>query len=162
MELLPDTPRRSLHVVKLTQTQALGERLGQAAQPGDLILLTGNLGAGKTALTQGIARGLGIIATVNSPTFTVLKEYHGGRLPLYHFDLYRLDTPDEIWDLGFGDYFAGDGVSVVEWAERAADAWTQDYVWLALTATGKHAREITLAAQGERGRDLLLDLESAP
>lgn len=137
-------------------THALGQRLGHAAAPGDLILLTGPLGSGKTALTQGIGAALGVMEPVNSPTFTVLKEHHSGRLPLYHFDLYRLDDPEEMWALGFEDYFSGAGVCVVEWAERAAEAW-QDraWLWLNLALTGATARRITGRAQGERGRILL-------
>ena len=105
------------------QTRLLGERLGGLLQAGDVVLLHGTLGAGKTALTQGIGRGLGVTETVNSPTFTLLKE-HAGRLPLYHFDLYRLDDPAEVETLGFEQYFEGDGVCVVEWAERGeAEDW---------------------------------------
>jgi tRNA threonylcarbamoyladenosine biosynthesis protein TsaE len=137
-------------------TRALGQRLGHAAAPGDLILLSGPLGSGKTALTQGIGAALGVREPVNSPTFTVLKEHHSGRLPLYHFDLYRIDDPAELWALGFEDYFSGAGVCVVEWAERAADAWEdRAWLWLDLAVTGQTARRITGHAQGARGRALL-------
>src|SRR3954451_4316317 len=99
------------------RTRALGRALGELARAGDVVLLEGELGAGKTAFTQGIGSGLCVSATIYSPTFTILKEYEG-RLPLYHFDLYRLDEPDELYELGFEDYFRGEGVCVVEWAER--------------------------------------------
>lgn len=102
----------------LAQTQRLGARLGALLQPGDVLLLRGPLGGGKTSFTQGVASGLDITATVNSPTFVLAREYHG-RLPLYHMDFYRLDRPAEPLELGFEEYFYGDGVAVVEWPERA-------------------------------------------
>src|SRR5215468_5030169 len=104
----------TLMSASVERTRALGRALGELAQAGDVVLLEGALGAGKTAFTQGIGLGLGVAATINSPTFTILKEYEG-RQPLYHFDLYRLDEPDELYELGFEDYFRGDGVCVVEW-----------------------------------------------
>ncbi len=140
------------------RTRALGERMGRHAPPGALILLTGDLGAGKTALTQGIARGLGLSETINSPTFTLLKEHRGGRLPLFHFDLYRLSDPDEMWALGFDDYFAGPGVVVVEWPERAPDAWGDDWLWATIASTGPTTRAIALRARGQRSRVLLAAL----
>lgn len=153
--MLPFPPVRTLELGSLAQTRSRGARLAAAAQAGDIILLSGGLGAGKTALTQAIARGLGIAETVNSPTFTLLKEHHAGRLPLYHFDLYRLDDPEELWSLGFEDYFTGNGLCVVEWAERAPEAWIGDWLWGELTATGRTQRQMALAAQGARGRALL-------
>ncbi len=144
-----------LDINGLRQTRALGERLGHAAAPGDLILLTGPLGSGKTALTQGIAAGLDCADVINSPTFTLLKEHPNGRIPLYHFDLYRLEDPAEIWALGFEDYFSGAGLSVVEWAERAPAAWPADWLWLALSVTGTSTRRIDCCARGARGQFLL-------
>src|SRR5699024_10014665 len=96
------------------ETTRLGERLALLVKPGDVITLEGDLGAGKTAFTKGIARGLGVKRTVSSPTFTIIKEYKG-ELPFYHMDVYRLEHSDE--DIGFAEYFNGDGVSVVEWAQ---------------------------------------------
>lgn len=136
-------------------TQTIGERLGHLTRPGDLILLNGDLGAGKTALTQGIARGLEITTIVNSPTFTLLKEYHGGRLPLYHFDLYRIETPEELDALGFERYFAGDGLAVVEWADRVPSMWQDDYLSLRLVVMGPRLRSIEACAHGERSLALL-------
>lgn len=153
--MLPVPPARTLTLGSLAHTRSLGERLALAAQPGDIILLSGDLGAGKTALTQAIARGLGIAATVNSPTFTLLKEHGEGRLPLYHFDLYRLDDPEELWSLGFEEYFTGNGLCVVEWAERAPAAWTSDWLWGELAATGPTQRRLALAMHGARGQALL-------
>ncbi|MDQ7041731.1 MAG: tRNA (adenosine(37)-N6)-threonylcarbamoyltransferase complex ATPase subunit type 1 TsaE [Rhodothermus sp.] len=100
-------------------TLTLGRRLAKHLGPGDVVALYGDLGTGKTQLVKGIAAGLGIPETaVSSPTFTLVHEYRGGRLPLYHFDAYRLRTLEEFYDLGYEEYFYGDGVSVVEWADR--------------------------------------------
>ncbi len=134
-------------------TLRLGERLGRAAASGDLILLRGDLGAGKTTLTQGIARGLGITGAVNSPTFTLIKEY-AGRLPLFHIDLYRLDDLAEIEALGIEDYLDRGGVSVVEWAERGEPLWPADWLRLDLRVEGAHARRLVISHLGERGRAL--------
>ena len=94
-----------------------GIRLGREAHPGQVIALTGDLGAGKTTLTKAIARGLGISETVTSPTFTIVKEYRSGRLPLFHFDVYRIGDVEEMYELGYEEYFFGDGVCVIEWAD---------------------------------------------
>ena len=104
------------------ETEALGERLAARLQPGDVIAYTGDLGAGKTAFTRGLARGLGVAGRVTSPTFTIVNEYEGGRLPLFHFDLYRMDSPEELFDIGWEDYLARGGVCAVEWSENVADA----------------------------------------
>jgi len=104
------------------ETEELGERLGRALSPGDVVAFTGDLGAGKTAFTRGIARGLGIPERVTSPTFTIVNEYEGGRLPLFHFDMYRLGDPEELFDIGWEDYLARGGVCAVEWSENVADA----------------------------------------
>src|SRR5579884_1447229 len=161
MTTQPEDVTLTLHTSSAAQTQALGERIGRMAAEGALILLSGELGSGKTALTQGIARGLDIATTVNSPTFTLLKEHHGGRLPLYHFDLYRLSDPDEMWSLGFDDYFAGDGVCVVEWADRAADAWSGEWLWLHLADMGDEEREIRCEARGQWAREVVRVLAEA-
>ncbi len=102
-------------------TEALGERFGRVAQRGWVILLSGDLGAGKTQFVRGVARGLGISGRVHSPTFTLVNEYGGGRLPLFHLDLYRLETSEQLFSAGIEDYLTPDGVSVMEWAERLAD-----------------------------------------
>ena len=100
------------------ETEALGARLARALEPGAVVAFTGDLGAGKTAFVRGLARGLGIRDRVTSPTFTVVNEYEGGRLPLFHFDLYRLGCADELFDIGWEDYLARGGVCAVEWSER--------------------------------------------
>lgn len=135
------------------ETHRIGARLGAACQPGDLILLEGGLGAGKTALAQGIGQGLGVSTTINSPTFTLVKEYRG-RLPFYHFDLYRLEDVDAVIELGIEDYLTGDGVCVVEWAERAAPLWPDEGLRIRFSVTGPHARRLRLEAAGPRGAAL--------
>lgn len=102
------------------ETEALGESWGRGAEPGLVIALSGDLGAGKTQLVKGLARGLGVSARVHSPTFTLVNEYGGGRLRLFHLDLYRLETPEQIHGAGIEEFLQPDGVTVIEWAERLA------------------------------------------
>jgi len=113
------------------ETQQVGRVIGQAAQPGDVYLLTGPLGAGKTCLTQGIAQGLGVDGYVRSPTF-VLKTQYRGRLTLHHMDLYRIENSLEAWDIGLEEQLGDDGVCVVEWADRAEELFSQDCLWVYL------------------------------
>lgn len=101
------------------ETEALGRRLGEKLTPGSLVAYTGDLGAGKTAFTRGLARGLGVTERVTSPTFNIVNEYEGGRLPLFHFDLYRLGGEEELFDIGWEDYLTRGGVCAVEWSENA-------------------------------------------
>ena len=110
------------------ETEALGARLGAELAPGTVIAFTGDLGAGKTAFTRGLARGLGVPDRVTSPTFTIVNEYEGGRLPLFHFDMYRLSSSDELFDIGWEDYLARGGVCAVEWSENVAGAIEPDAV----------------------------------
>lgn len=105
-----------------------GRQLGAEAQPGLIIALTGDLGTGKTTLTKAIADGLGVTETITSPTFNIVKEYESGRLPLYHFDVYRIADPDEMYELGYEEYFFGEGVCVVEWAELIEDMIPEEAV----------------------------------
>jgi len=98
------------------ETYALGKSLGEAAKPGDVICLNGDLGVGKTVFTQGFAAGLAIAEPVNSPTFTIVQEYHDGRIPLYHFDVYRIGDISEMDEVGYEDYFFGEGVCLIEWS----------------------------------------------
>ena len=100
-----------------TDTRAFGESLGREAVPGTVYTLTGDLGVGKTVFTQGFAKGLGVTEHVNSPTFTIVQEYEDGRLPFYHFDVYRIGDIEEMDEIGYEDYFYGDGVCLIEWAE---------------------------------------------
>ena len=110
------------------ETERLGQRLGRLAQPGMVIAYTGDLGAGKTAFTRGLARGLGITERITSPTFTIVDEHLEGRLPLFHFDLYRLSSADDLYDIGWEDYPARGGVCAVEWSERAEELWDETTV----------------------------------
>lgn len=134
-------------------TQELGESLGRIAQPGDVVALSGDLGAGKTQLTKGIARGLGIADPVTSPTFNILL-VHEGRIPLYHFDLYRLDEPDQLDDIDYFGTIEGDGVSVVEWGDRFAEAVPDDAVVVNLRIVNDEHRRIDIVGSGVRGAAL--------
>ena len=113
MELLSHSPE---------ETEDIGARLAETLKPGAVVAFTGDLGAGKTAFTRGLARGLGVQERVTSPTFTIVNEYLGGRLPLFHFDMYRLGSADELYDIGWEDYLARGGVCAVEWSENVSDA----------------------------------------
>ena len=104
------------------ETQALGQKLASRLAPGDVIAYFGDLGAGKTAFTRGLAQGLGITDSVTSPTYTIVNEYLSGRIPLFHFDMYRLSSSDELFDIGWEDYLSRGGVCAVEWSENVEDA----------------------------------------
>lgn len=110
------------------ETEELGRRLAAVLTPGSVVAYTGDLGAGKTAFTRGLARGLGIEGGVTSPTFTIVNEYEGGRMPLFHFDMYRLGGEEELFDIGWDDYLARGGVCAVEWSENVAGALEGDAV----------------------------------
>ncbi|MBR0373350.1 MAG: tRNA (adenosine(37)-N6)-threonylcarbamoyltransferase complex ATPase subunit type 1 TsaE [Mogibacterium sp.] len=112
------------------ETEAFGLRLSGVLEAGDVVALTGDLGAGKTTLTKAIARGLGVRETVTSPTFMILKEYRSGQLPLYHFDVYRLQSAEDLYDIGGDEYFDGDGVCIVEWADIVREAIPEDALWI--------------------------------
>ena len=125
-------------------TQELGKVIGETVSAGDVILLTGELGAGKTCLTQGIALGLGVQGYVRSPTF-VLMTRHYGRLTLHHIDLYRMGSPAEAWDLGLDEQLFGEGLCVIEWADRAAEIFPEDCLWINLDyGPDSDSRDITL------------------
>lgn len=109
--------KRTLKIKNEEETKAFGNELGRKARAGQVIALIGDLGTGKTTLTKYIAQGLGISGNISSPTFTVIKEYEGGRLPLYHFDVYRVGDADELFNIGAYEYFDGEGLCVVEWAD---------------------------------------------
>ena len=122
----------TIHTETAEETRAVGRIIGEAAAPGDVYLLTGPLGAGKTCLTQGIASGLGAPGYARSPTFVLVTRYRG-RLTIHHADLYRIEHPAEAWDLGLEDIVAaGEDVLIVEWADRAAEIFPQDSLWIAL------------------------------
>jgi tRNA threonylcarbamoyladenosine biosynthesis protein TsaE len=142
------------------ETLALGRQLGESASPGDVILLSGSLGAGKTCLTQGIARGLGIAGCTPSPTFVLVRQSIG-RLALYHIDLYRLDDIDEIAGLGLDDYLYGSGVCVIEWAEKGISLLPPEHLWIEITYAGECRRHFTLKARGRRYSRLLAEIGNA-
>ena len=115
------------------ETFSAGRQLGEKAFPGQVITLTGDLGVGKTVFTQGLAKGLGIEEPVNSPTFTIIQIYESGRLPLYHFDVYRIADVEEMDEIGYEDYFFGDGVCLIEWAELIRDILPEQCVEVTIT-----------------------------
>ena len=116
-----------------SDTDKLGIELGSKVEPGTVIAMIGDLGAGKTTLTKAIAKGLGIRETVTSPTFNIVKEYRSGRLPLYHFDVYRIADPEELYELGYEEYFYGEGVCVIEWADLIEDFLPEDAMRIEIT-----------------------------
>ena len=120
--------KRETETYSSEETFNLGESLGQEAVPGQVYTLTGDLGAGKTVFAQGFASGLGISEYVNSPTFTILQVYEDGRLPLYHFDVYRIEEEEEMEEIGYEDYFYGDGVTLIEWADIISDLIPEDAI----------------------------------
>lgn len=114
------------------ETFALGKKMGEEAEAGQVICLNGDLGVGKTVFTQGFAEGLGIEGTVNSPTFTILQEYDDGRLPFYHFDVYRIGDVSEMDEIGYEDCFYGDGVSLIEWSELIEEILPDDVITITI------------------------------
>ena len=126
------------------ETRALGLSIAEAAEPGDIVALIGDLGTGKTALTKYIAEGLGVKEDVISPTFTIVKEYRSGRLPLFHFDVYRLSCGEELLDTGAEDYLEDSGLSVIEWADIVADVLPGDALVVVLEYADGASRKITV------------------
>ena len=141
-------------------TQKLGSRLGELAQPGDVFLLVGKLGSGKTFLTQGIAWGLGIQDYAQSPSFVIMRELYG-RLPLYHIDLFRLDRIEEIEGLGLDDYLYGQGVCVIEWAEKGLPLLPSGHLLIEIEYLSDTERSFELKPRGKRHRELLAQLMSS-
>lgn len=125
------------------QTEAVGQVLAGVLKPGMVLAYTGDLGAGKTAFTRGLARGLGATERVTSPTYTIVNEYLSGKMPLFHFDMYRLGSSDELWDIGWEDYLERGGVCAVEWSENVMDAMA-DAVFIRIEKTGENTRKITI------------------
>ena len=125
------------------ETEELGAALAAKLKPGAVLAYRGDLGAGKTALTRGLARGLGITDPVTSPTYTIVNEYLGGRLPLFHFDMYRLSSSDDLFDIGWEDYLERRGICAVEWSENVADAM-EDAILITIEKTGEDSRRIAV------------------
>ncbi|GAA0069844.1 tRNA (adenosine(37)-N6)-threonylcarbamoyltransferase complex ATPase subunit type 1 TsaE [Clostridium sardiniense] len=140
-------------VNSIEETTNLGVALGKLLNSGDIICLTGDLGTGKTHITKGISRGLGITDNITSPTFTIVNEYDSGRLKLYHFDVYRVSDPDEIYAIGFDDYIFGDGVSIIEWANYIEEILPSDYLHIYIQkdlTKGENYRKIIVTPYGEK------------
>ena len=131
------------------ETEAIGEELAQKLRGGDVLAFTGSLGMGKTAFTRGLARGLGCRGRVTSPTFTIVNEYEG-RTPLFHFDMYRLGSSDELFDIGWDDYLARGGVWAVEWSEHVSDALPEDTIFVDIARTDEHEDWRTITVTGGR------------
>ena len=134
------------------ETEAIGAALGAILPAGTILAYRGDLGAGKTAFTRGLAWGLGYSEPVTSPTYTIVNEYLGGRLPLFHFDMYRLGSSDDLWDIGWEDYLDRNGICAVEWSENVEDA-LEGAVSVTIEKTGEESRRITI-----EGGDFLADL----
>ena len=134
MEFLTNSPE---------ETERIGAALGKILPPGTILAYRGDLGAGKTAFTRGLARGLGCDEIVTSPTYTIVNEYLNGRLPLFHFDMYRLHSSDDLWDIGWEDYLDRGGICAVEWSENVADAM-ENPIRVRIEKTGEESRRITI------------------
>ena len=145
MQFVTNSPR---------ETEELAKKLAAFLRPGTVIAYKGDLGAGKTAFTRGLARGLGILDPVTSPTYTIVNEYLGGKMPLFHFDMYRLGSSDELFDIGWEDYLERGGVCAVEWSENVADAM-ENAICITIEKTGEESRRITLEG-GDGYADLSL------
>ena len=125
------------------ETEAVGEALAKTLRPGTVLAFRGDLGAGKTAFTRGLGRGLGCTERVSSPTYTIVNEYTSGRLPLFHFDMYRLRSSEDLFDIGWEDYLERGGVCAVEWSENVVDA-LDGAIWITIEKTGDDSRKITI------------------
>ena len=134
MEFITHTP---------AETEAVGVALARSLYPGAVIAYRGDLGAGKTAFTRGLARGLGCTEQVTSPTYTIVNEYLSGKMPLFHFDMYRLGSADDLWDIGWEDYLERGGICAVEWSENVADA-LENAIRIHIEKTGVESRRITI------------------
>ena len=120
--------KKVVYIKNEQETRSFGKKLAAELSPGIVIALTGDLGTGKTALTKSIAEGLGITEVITSPTFNIVKEYYSGRIPMYHFDVYRIGDIDEMYELGYEEYFYGNGVCIVEWADLIEDIIPEDAI----------------------------------
>jgi tRNA threonylcarbamoyladenosine biosynthesis protein TsaE len=139
----------------------LGTKLGELARAGDLYLLEGELGSGKTCFVQGLGRGLGISESIHSPTFILANEHRGGRLPLFHLDVYRVRSADEAVGFGLEDYLTEDGVCVIEWAEKILPALPPEHLTILFRYVDENKRELTFQASGNRYQTLLGDLRKS-
>ena len=134
----------NFHVSNLEETTKIGHLLGTLLNPGDIVCLTGDLGTGKTHITKGIAKGLGVVDHITSPTFTIVNEYDSGRLKLYHFDVYRLDSVEDFLNLGSEEMMYGDGVCAIEWSEKIESALPKDAIIINIEILTPETRKITI------------------
>lgn len=142
------------------ETQRLGRLIGKKAEAGDVYLLVGGLGAGKTCLSQGIARGLGIKGYVMSPTFVLMREHRGGRLPLFHIDFYRLQKIEELQDLGLDEYFYGSGVSIVEWAEKGVGLLPSGHLLVNIEIAPDNVRHFKFQATDDKHQRIISSIKT--
>ena len=131
------------------ETFELGKRIANAVNPGMVILFYGDLGAGKTVMTKGIAAGIGIAEMITSPTFTIMQEYEGGRMPLYHLDVYRIEDPDEMEEVGLNEYIYGNGLTVIEWAEQIEDILPEDAIKITIERNVENPEERDIRIEGD-------------
>ncbi len=148
-----------LYTYSEKETEAVGRAVGERLFAGALLLLEGELGAGKTVFARGVARGLGIKGTISSPTFTLLRAYEG-RLPFYHFDLYRLEKEDELMELGIDEYLDGDGVALVEWPGRFDSFFTGPALLVYIERNGDEARLLVMSGRGAGYEEIFHELEN--
>ena len=163
MSEMTDRVNRMIRIVReheftansVDETKALAAALSTYLSPGDIVLLEGDLGAGKTQFTQGLAEAMGVTEQVTSPSYNIMIEYEGDVMPLYHFDLYRLDSAEELEDVAFYDTIESDGVSVVEWPNKFPDSMPEDYLHIELIPVSETAREVKAFANGSRYAGIL-------
>lgn len=149
-----------VNTYSVKETSELGRRLGQLLRAGDIVAVDGGLGSGKTVLVKGMASGLGVADEVTSPTFTIVNEYYG-RIPLYHFDVYRLEDPQQLYDIGYEEYFFDQGVTVIEWAQLIRDLLPKQYLQISIDlGTSENQRVIDMEPYGDRYTDILERLKT--
>lgn len=139
---------KCIHISNQKELEKIAEKLGKLVTSGDIICMSGDLGAGKTTFTQSFAKGLSIEDYITSPTFTLINEYNG-RIPLYHFDVYRINNIMDMEDLGYEEYFYGAGVCVIEWANLIEEVLPSNYLWIEIKVTGQQSREICFTSTND-------------
>ena len=158
---MPEKHPFTVRTTSADETEAFGRMLGPLLGPGDVVALSGELGAGKTVLVRGIVTGTGSAAHVASPTFTLIREY-AGPVPLFHADLYRIDTPAQLIDLGLEEFFDRGGIVVIEWAERAGALLPREHLWISITfGLGEDDRDLRVTARGPRHEEILTRLAAS-
>lgn len=146
-----------IKILNQEELEEVAQKLGRLVNAGDVICMSGDLGAGKTTFTQALALGLGVDDYVTSPTFTLINEYHG-RIPLYHFDVYRINDIREMEDLGYEEYFYGDGVCAIEWANLIEDLLPNDYLWIEIKTSDEQTREVCFTASNDYYDEMIKEI----